>query len=61
MAQAGERVVIGISPSLTATLNIIAQQQGYFSQQGVDAEIRSFIDVSITADSQLVSGSSFNI
>jgi len=39
-AQAGERVVIGISPSLTATLNIIAKQQGYFSQQGVDAEIR---------------------
>ena len=39
-AQAGERVVIGISPSLTATLNIIANQQGYFSQQGVDAEIR---------------------
>jgi len=39
-AQAGERVVIGIAPSLTATLNIIAKQQGYFSQQGVDAEIR---------------------
>jgi NitT/TauT family transport system substrate-binding protein len=39
-AQAGERVIIGISPSLTATLNIIANQQGYFSQQGVDAEIR---------------------
>jgi ABC-type nitrate/sulfonate/bicarbonate transport system substrate-binding protein len=40
-AQAGERVVIGISPSLTATLNIIAKQQGFFSQQGVDAEIRT--------------------
>jgi ABC-type nitrate/sulfonate/bicarbonate transport system substrate-binding protein len=39
-AQAGEPVVIGIAPSLTATLNIIANQQGYFSQQGVDAEIR---------------------
>jgi ABC-type nitrate/sulfonate/bicarbonate transport system substrate-binding protein len=39
-AQAGEPVVIGISPSLTATLNIIAKQQGYFSQQEVDAEIR---------------------
>lgn len=39
-AQAGERVVIGITPSLTATLNIIAKQQGYFSQQGVDADIR---------------------
>jgi len=39
-AQAGDRVVIGITPSLTATLNIIAKQQGYFSQQGVDAEIR---------------------
>jgi NitT/TauT family transport system substrate-binding protein len=36
----GERVVIGVSPSLTATLNIIAKEQGYFSQQGVDAEIR---------------------
>jgi NitT/TauT family transport system substrate-binding protein len=39
-AQAGRRIVIGISPSLTATLNIIAKQQGYFTQQGVDAEIR---------------------
>jgi sulfonate transport system substrate-binding protein len=39
-AQAGERVVIGISSALTSTLNIIAQQQNYFSQQGVDAEIR---------------------
>jgi NitT/TauT family transport system substrate-binding protein len=39
-AQGGERVVIGISPSLTATLNIIANQQGFFSQQGVDAELR---------------------
>jgi sulfonate transport system substrate-binding protein len=39
-AQAGERVVIGLSSALSATLNIIAQQQGYFSQQGVDAEIR---------------------
>ena len=37
---AGDRVVIGISPSLTATLNIIAKQQGYFEQQGVEAEIR---------------------
>lgn len=42
-AQAGERAVIGISPSLTATLNIIAQQQGYFSQQGVDADIRVIV------------------
>ena len=40
IAQAGEHVVIGVSPALTATLNIIAKQQGYFSQQGVDAEIR---------------------
>jgi NitT/TauT family transport system substrate-binding protein len=40
-AEAGVgRVVIGITPSLTATLNIIAKQQGYFSQQGVDADIR---------------------
>jgi sulfonate transport system substrate-binding protein len=39
-AHAGERVVIGISSALTSTLNIIAQQQNYFSQQGVDAEIR---------------------
>jgi NitT/TauT family transport system substrate-binding protein len=39
-AQAGERVAIGISPSLTAALNIIAKERGYFSQQGVDAELR---------------------
>ena len=39
-AQAGKQVVIGISPSLTATLNIIAKQKGYFTQQGVDADIR---------------------
>jgi ABC-type nitrate/sulfonate/bicarbonate transport system substrate-binding protein len=39
-AEAGERLVIGISPSLTATLNIIAQQQGYFAQQEVDVELR---------------------
>jgi ABC-type nitrate/sulfonate/bicarbonate transport system substrate-binding protein len=39
-APAGERLVIGISPSLTATLNIIAERQGYFSQQGVDVELR---------------------
>jgi ABC-type nitrate/sulfonate/bicarbonate transport system substrate-binding protein len=39
-SHAGERVVIGISSALTATLNIIAQQQNYFSQQGIDAEIR---------------------
>jgi ABC-type nitrate/sulfonate/bicarbonate transport system substrate-binding protein len=39
-AQAGERVVIGISEALTATLNVIAKQLDYFSQQGVDAEIR---------------------
>ena len=38
--RAGEKVVIGISPSLTAALNIIAKQQGFFSQQGVDAELR---------------------
>ena len=40
MAQAADRVVIGISPSLTATMNVIAKQQGFFSQQGVDAELR---------------------
>jgi ABC-type nitrate/sulfonate/bicarbonate transport system substrate-binding protein len=39
-AQAGERVVIGISPALSATLSIIAKQQGFFSQQDVDADIR---------------------
>ena len=39
-ARAGERVVIGISPSLTSTLSIIAKQQGCFSRQGLDAEIR---------------------
>lgn len=39
-AAAGSRIVIGVSPSLTATLNVIARQQGFFSQQGIDAEIR---------------------
>ena len=38
--QASDRIVIGVSPSLTATLNIIAKQQGYFAQQGVDVEVR---------------------
>jgi ABC-type nitrate/sulfonate/bicarbonate transport system substrate-binding protein len=40
MVQAGDQVVIGISPSLTATLSIIAKQLGFFSQQGIDADIR---------------------
>jgi NitT/TauT family transport system substrate-binding protein len=40
LAQAGERVVIGISPALSATLSIIAKQQDFFSQQGVDGDIR---------------------
>jgi len=40
MAQAGEKVVIGISPSLSATLSIIAKQQGFFPQQDIDADIR---------------------
>jgi ABC-type nitrate/sulfonate/bicarbonate transport system substrate-binding protein len=39
-AQAAEHVVIGIAPSLTATLNIISKQQGYFSQQGINADVR---------------------
>lgn len=38
--QAGESVVIGISPSLTATLSIIAKEQGYFNEQGVDVQLR---------------------
>jgi len=40
MAQAGEQVIIGVSPALSATLSIIAKQQGFFSQQGIDADIR---------------------
>jgi NitT/TauT family transport system substrate-binding protein len=39
-AQAGERIVIGVSPALTAALTVIAQQQGYFARQGVDVEVR---------------------
>lgn len=39
-AQAGDRVIIGASPSLSATLSIIAKQQGFFSQYGIDADIR---------------------
>ncbi|MEI7639059.1 MAG: ABC transporter substrate-binding protein [Syntrophus sp. (in: bacteria)] len=39
-AQAGERVVIGVSPALSATLSIIAKQQGFFLQQGIDVDIR---------------------
>ncbi|MFH0995033.1 MAG: ABC transporter substrate-binding protein [Pseudomonadota bacterium] len=39
-AQAGERVIIGVSPALSATLSIIAKQHGFFSQQGIDADIR---------------------
>ena len=37
---ANEKVTIGVSPSLTATLTIIAQQQGYFARQGIDVDIR---------------------
>lgn len=40
-AQAGERLVIGISPSLTATLSVIAEKQGFFTQQGLDVELRN--------------------
>ena len=39
-AQAWERVIIGVSPSLSATLGIIAKNQGFFSQQGIDVDIR---------------------
>ncbi|MDD2851559.1 MAG: hypothetical protein PHY09_06605 [Desulfuromonadaceae bacterium] len=39
-AQAGDRVVIGVSPALSATLSIIAKQHGFFSQQNVDADVR---------------------
>ena len=38
--KAADRIVIGISPSLTATLSILAKQKGYFEQQGIDAELR---------------------
>ena len=40
MAQAGEQIIIGVSPALSATLSIIAKNQGFFSQQGIDADIR---------------------
>lgn len=39
-AGAGDRIVIGVSPALTAALTIIAQQQGYFASQGADVEVR---------------------
>ena len=32
--------MIGISPALSATLSVIARQQGFLSQQGIDADIR---------------------
>ncbi len=38
-AQAAERVVIGVSPALSATLSIVAKQQLFFSQQGVEADV----------------------
>lgn len=72
-AQAGDRVTIGITSAMTATLSIITQKQGYFSQQGIDAEVRIIesgskavammlndeIDISESAIFSLVS-SSFN-
>lgn len=39
-ASAARPLVIGVSPALTAALTIIADQQGYFTQQGVDVEVR---------------------
>ena len=40
-ARAGERLVIGISPSLTATLSVIAEKQGFFTREGLDVELRN--------------------
>ncbi|MEI6809061.1 MAG: ABC transporter substrate-binding protein [bacterium] len=41
IAQAAERVVIGISPSLTASLAVIAKEKGFFAAEGLDVEVRN--------------------
>lgn len=70
-ALAGERLVIGISPSLTATLNVIAEKQGFFIKEGLEVELRNMkagnfgvvamlndeIDISESAIFSLVSNS----
>src|SRR5512135_393452 len=70
-ARAGERLVIGVSPSLTATLSVIAEKQGFFIQEGLDVELKNVkagnfgvvamlndeIDVSESAIFSLVSNS----
>lgn len=37
-----ENVIIGVSPSLTACLEYIAQARGFFSEQGLTVEIRTY-------------------
>jgi len=70
-ARTGGRLVIGVSPSLTATLSVIAEKQGFFIREGLDVELRNVkagnfgvvamlndeIDVSESAIFSLVSNS----
>jgi ABC-type nitrate/sulfonate/bicarbonate transport system substrate-binding protein len=39
-AAALERLVIGVSPSLTATLSVVALKEGFFAAQGLDVDVR---------------------
>lgn len=37
---AADKLTIGISPSLTGTLDVVAEAQGYFKQEGLEVELR---------------------
>jgi NitT/TauT family transport system substrate-binding protein len=39
--RAEERMTIGISPSLTATLNVVAEKMGFFAKEGLKVELRN--------------------
>jgi NitT/TauT family transport system substrate-binding protein len=41
-ASAADKLVVGITPSLTATLNVIAEKRGFFKREGLDVELRHF-------------------
>jgi len=41
LSMAGEKLVIGHSLSVTATLTIIAKTQGYYVKEGLDVELRN--------------------
>jgi NitT/TauT family transport system substrate-binding protein len=41
-AEAAEKVVLGFGPSLTSALDVIAENQGYFAREGLQAELREF-------------------